>query len=196
MPVTSGIGVMTSRTWRPRSTSKAMSRLVTMPSSLPTASVTGTPLMRNFAHSASASCSVASGRTVIGSVTIPDSDRLTRSTWLAWSSMDRLRCSTPTPPCRAMAMAIRDSVTLSMAADSSGTFTRTFRETLDEVSTAFGSTSEAPGSSSTSSYVSPSMANFSGTPSTLSVMTPFQWSCPSADSHANGLPECLIPPCG
>ncbi len=35
LPVTSGIGVMTSRTWRPRSSSKAMSRLVTMPSSRP-----------------------------------------------------------------------------------------------------------------------------------------------------------------
>lgn len=58
-----------------------MSRLVTMPSSLPAGSVTGTPLMRNFAQSASASPSVASGCTVIGSLTIPDSDRLTRSTW-------------------------------------------------------------------------------------------------------------------
>lgn len=80
LPVTSGIGVMTSRTWRARSDSKAMSRLVTMPSSLPAGSVTGTPLMRNFAHSSSASRRVASGCTVIGSVTMPDSERLTRST--------------------------------------------------------------------------------------------------------------------
>ncbi len=97
-PVTSGIGVMTSRTWRERSDSKAMSRLVTMPSSLPAGSVTGTPLMRNLAQSASASPSVASGLTVIGSLTMPDSDRFTRSTWLTWSSTERLRCSTPTPP--------------------------------------------------------------------------------------------------
>ena len=128
-----------------------MSRLVTMPSSLPLPSVTGTPLMRNLAHSASASPSVASGCTVIGSVTMPDSERFTRSTWLTWSSMERLRCSTPTPPWRAMAMAMRASVTLSIAADSSGMLTRTLREMRDEVSTALGSTSDAPGSSSTSS---------------------------------------------
>ena len=94
--------------------------------------------MRNLAHSASASASVASGWTVIGSVTMPDSDRFTRSTWLAWSSMDRLRCSTPTPPWRAMAIAMRDSVTLSMAAESSGMLTRTLREMREEVSTSFG----------------------------------------------------------
>ncbi len=46
-------------------------------------------------------------------------------------------------------------------------FTRTFRETREEVSTWFGSTSDAPGSSRTSSYVSPSIANFSGTPAAL-----------------------------
>lgn len=128
-----------------------MSRLVTMPSSFLLPSVTGTPLMRNFAHSASASASVASGWIVMGSVTMPDSDRFTRSTWLAWSSMDRLRCSTPTPPWRAIAMAMRDSVTLSMAADSSGMFTRTFLETYEAVSIWSGAMSDAPGSSSTSS---------------------------------------------
>ncbi len=151
LPVTSGIGVMTSRTWRSRSVSKAMSRLVTMPRSLPSGVVTGTPLMRNLAQSASASARVASGCTVIGSVTMPDSERLTRSTWLTWSSTDRLRWSTPTPPRRAIAMAMRDSVTLSIAAESSGMLTRTLREMRDEVSTALGRTSEAPGSSSTSS---------------------------------------------
>ncbi len=98
LPVISGIGVMISRTRRLRSDSKAMSRLVTMPSSLPPSSAIGTPEMRNFAHSASASASVVSGPTVIGSVTMPDSERFTRSTWLAWSSTDRLRCRTPTPP--------------------------------------------------------------------------------------------------
>lgn len=151
LPVTSGIGVMTSRTWRERSDSKAMSRLVTMPSSFLLPSVTGTPLMRNLAHSASASPSVASGCTVIGSATMPDSERFTRSTWLAWSSMERLRCSTPTPPWRAMAMAMRDSVTLSIAAERSGMFTRTFLETYEAVSISSGAMSDEPGSSSTSS---------------------------------------------
>ncbi len=151
LPVTSGIGVMTSRTSRLRSVSKAMSRLVTMPSSLPEASVTGTPLMRKRPHSSSASRSVASGRMVIGSVTMPDSDRLTWSTWSAWSSIERLRCSTPTPPCRAMAIAMRASVTLSIAAEISGTFTFTLRETYEEVSMSCGAMSDSPGSSSTSS---------------------------------------------
>ena len=44
--VTSGIGVMTSRTSRDLSDSKRMSRLVTMPSSTPAPSTTGTPEMR------------------------------------------------------------------------------------------------------------------------------------------------------
>lgn len=151
LPVTSGMGVMTSRTWRERSVSKAMSRLVTMPSSLPPPSVTGTPEMRNLAQIASASVSVASGCTVIGSVTMPDSERFTRSTWLAWSSMERLRCRTPTPPWRAIAIAMRDSVTLSMAADSSGMLTRTFFEMCEAVSIWSGAMSDEPGSSSTSS---------------------------------------------
>ena len=58
---------------------------------------------------------------VTGSVTMPASDRLTRSTWWAWSSIERLRCRTPMPPSRAIAMAIRASVTVSIAAETSGT---------------------------------------------------------------------------
>ena len=44
--VTSGIGVITSVTPTPWSATKRMSRLVTMPSSTPSAPVTGTPEMR------------------------------------------------------------------------------------------------------------------------------------------------------
>ncbi len=149
--VTSGIGVMTSRTGRVRSTSKRMSRLVMMPSNRPSASVTGTPEIRNFAHSASASRSVASGRQVTGSVTIPASERLTISTWAAWSSIDRFRCSTPSPPSRAIEMAIRDSVTVSIALESSGTRSRMLRDSQVLVSASLGTRSEASGSSRTSS---------------------------------------------
>ena len=78
--------------------------------------------MWNLPHSLSRSASVTSGLTVSGSVIIPDSERLTTSTWAAWSSIDRLRCSTPIPPLRAMAMAISDSVTVSIAAEIAGTF--------------------------------------------------------------------------
>src|SRR5215212_3424034 len=58
---------------------------------------------------------------------MPASDRLTRSTWWAWSWIDRLRCSTPMPPSRAMAIAIRASVTVSIALDSSGMDNSTLR---------------------------------------------------------------------
>ena len=63
---------------------------------------------------------VSSGEQVTGLVTMPASDRFTRSTWSAWSSIERLRCSTPMPPWRAMAIAIRASVTVSIALDTSG----------------------------------------------------------------------------
>ena len=63
---------------------------------------------------------VASGPQVTGLVIMPASERLTMSTCCACSSTDRLRCSTPTPPWRAMATAILASVTVSMDADTSG----------------------------------------------------------------------------
>src|SRR3954447_13032984 len=107
---------------------------------------------------------VSSGEQVIGCVTMPASDRFTMSTCAAWSSTERLRCSTPTPPCRAIAIAIRASVTVSIALDSSGVCSRRLRDSRLEVSTSLGMTSEAAGCSSTSSKVSPSRANFAGRP--------------------------------
>src|ERR1700712_3761618 len=62
------------------------------------------------------------------------------------------------PPARAMAMAMRDSVTVSMAELTSGTFNRILRVSRLDVSAAAGTTSDAAGSSRTSSNVSPSMA--------------------------------------
>ena len=53
LAVISGDGVITSCTGRLWSISNRMSRLVMMPTSLPPASVTGTPEMRYFPHSAS-----------------------------------------------------------------------------------------------------------------------------------------------
>ena len=46
VPVTSGMGVMTSVTGRERSLSNLMSRLVTMPTRVPSSLVTGTPEIR------------------------------------------------------------------------------------------------------------------------------------------------------
>ena len=55
VPVTSGMGVMTSRTLRLRSSSKRISRFVTMPSKTPLSSTTGTPEIRYFAQRLSTS---------------------------------------------------------------------------------------------------------------------------------------------
>jgi len=59
---------------------------------------------------------------VTGSTIMPLSERFTLSISPAWSAMVRLRCTMPMPPCWAMAMAMRDSVTVSMAEEISGVF--------------------------------------------------------------------------
>ena len=63
------------------------------------------------------------------------------------------------PPWRAIAMASRASVTVSIAALTSGTASVMPRVNRVVVSTASGSTSDASGTSSTSSKVSPSVVN-------------------------------------
>ena len=55
------------------------------------------------------------------------------------------------PPCRAMAIAIRASVTVSIAADSSGAAIVIRRVSREEVSASLGMTSVCPGRSITSS---------------------------------------------
>ena len=107
--------------------------------------------MRYCAHSPSTSSIVASGVVVIGSVIIPDSLRLTRSTIAAWSAIDRFRWMIPMPPSRAIAIARRVSVTVSIAAEMSGVATVMRRVTRLEVSASLGMTSVCPGSSRTSS---------------------------------------------
>ena len=57
---------------------------------------------------------------VTGLTTMPDSNFLTWRTCSACSAGDRLRWMTPMPPAWAMAMASRDSVTVSIAADRIG----------------------------------------------------------------------------
>ena len=99
----------------------------------------------------SMSAMVASGPQVTGLVIMPASDRLTMSTCWACSSTDMFRCSTPTPPCRAMAMAMRASVTVSMAAETSGMRRVTFRLSRAEMSASPGRIAEWAGSSRTSS---------------------------------------------
>ncbi len=82
------------------------------------------------------------GGNVTGSVIIPDCERLTFWTSAAWSAIDMLRWITPIPPWRAMATAMRPSVTLSIAADTSGTASSMSRANVAEVSTASGRVSE------------------------------------------------------
>ena len=76
---------------------------------------------------------------------MPDSRRLTLSTCAAWSSIERLRCRTPRPPWRAIAIAMRDSVTVSIARESSGVATRMRRVRREDVSASLGMTSVWPG---------------------------------------------------
>src|SRR5689334_6649820 len=87
---------------------------------------------------------------------MPLSDRFTRSTSDACSSIARFLWMMPMPPCCAMAIASRDSVTVSIAALASGTASRIFRVSRVEMSTFVGTTSagECRGTSSTSSKVS------------------------------------------
>ena len=61
------------------------------------------------------------------------------------------------PPSRAIAMARRASVTVSMAADTSGTSRRMPSAMVVLVSTSAGTTSEAAGTRQTSSKVSPTV---------------------------------------
>ena len=130
---------------------------MTMPTSRPVPSTIGTPEIRNRFISAAASRSGRSGPSVMGFMIIPLSLRLTRSTSAAWRSIDMFLCITPMPPARAMAMAISDSVTVSMAAETSGMLRGMARvKRLARSRPARGCTVEWRGTSRTSSKVSAS----------------------------------------
>src|SRR6266849_1287647 len=73
--------------------------------------------------------------------------------------MDRLRCSTPAPPWRAMAPAILASVTVSIADETSGTPRARLRLSRPVMSASLGTIAECAGSSSTSSKVRAGGAN-------------------------------------
>ncbi len=84
---------------------------------------------------------------------MPLSDRFTRSTSDAWSSIERFLWITPMAPCCAMAMAISLSVTVSMAAESSGTLSVMCFVSRVLTSTCAGSTVEWRGTRRMSSKV-------------------------------------------
>jgi hypothetical protein len=124
-----------------------------IPTSCPSRFTIGTPEILNRFISATASRSVPSGESVIGLRIIPLSDRLTRSTSAAWRSIDMFLWITPIPPARAIAIAMSDSVTVSIAADAKGTLSEIPRVKRDVVATSFGWTSECLGVRRTSSNV-------------------------------------------
>ena len=64
---------------------------------------------------------------MIGSTTIPLSNRLTLRTSSAWSAGSRLRWITPIPPASAIAIASLASVTVSIAAEMIGRLSRIVR---------------------------------------------------------------------
>ena len=88
---------------------------------------------------------------------MPFSARLTMCTWRACSAIPMFLCMTPMPPSRAMAMAMDASVTVSIAAETTGMFRVMLREKRVSKLTSRGNTSEYAGTSSTSSKVRPSM---------------------------------------
>ena len=134
-----------------------MSRLVMMPTSLPSGSQMGTPEMRYLLISSSASPRVCSGLREKGLEMTPFSLRFTRSTMSACSAMVMFLWMMPMPPSRAMAMAMRDSVTVSMAEEIRGMFMRIFGVSQVATSIMPGVTLLSAGISSTSSKVSPSL---------------------------------------
>src|SRR5690554_7069234 len=96
---------------------------------------------------------VASASMVIGSLTTPDSNFLTLRTSLACCSMVMFLWMMPMPPSWAMAMARRASVTVSMAADTSGMLSSIPRVRCVLRHTSLGNTSEYPGTRRMSSKV-------------------------------------------
>ena len=94
---------------------------MTIPTSL-SSRRTGSPDILYLAIIFSTSATEWVSVTVIGSMIIPDSDFLTRSTSFACASMGMFLWMIPSPPSRAMAIAVRCSVTESIAALINGAF--------------------------------------------------------------------------
>jgi len=131
---------------------KRRSRPVTMPtSSLP--DTTGKPEKPSSCALRCSSLILVSGVTVTGSCTMAVSWRLTLRTSAACCSMLMFLWMMPMPPSCAIAMAKRASVTVSIAAETSGMFSSISRVRRVFRLTSFGRTSEYPGIRRTSSKV-------------------------------------------
>ena len=136
-----------------------------MPTSLPFR-VTGMPLISCCRISATARCTGASGSMVTGSTTIPLSYFFTLRTSSACCWTVRFLWMNPIPPSWAMEMAVRPSVTVSIAALTSGMLSRRLRVSCALTSTWRGSTSLSAGKRRTSSKVSAvgTLGSIIGTP--------------------------------
>ncbi len=110
--------------------------------------------MPRFSDSSSTCSTVCSGVMTTGSCTTPDSYRLTFDTSAACCSAVMFLWMTPIPPSCAMAMARRASVTVSMAADTSGRFRVMLRVKRVTREVSLGRTWEYAGTNNTSSKVS------------------------------------------
>ncbi len=121
---------------------------------------------------ASASAIFCSGWTVTGSAIMPLSYFFTAATSAAWRSTERLRWMKPRPPICAIAIAVRDSVTVSIGLETSGIRRRMLGVSIVATSQLEGSRSEACGSSNTSSKVSPSRSSEWGIRSLLMQKSP------------------------
>ena len=93
-------------------------------------------------------------------------------------------CSTPMPPARAIAMAISDSVTVSMAAETSGMLREIVRVKRLTVETSRGCTAEYRGTRSTSSNVRPGLGR-------MTVMG--AWAASARGVRPRCTTACLIP---
>ena len=134
-------GVITVETGASSFSSKRRSRCVTMPTTF-FPITTGMPEIPRERVSSSTWRIVMSGDTVIGSLITPLSNFLTRATSSACASIDMFLWMMPSPPSCAMVMASRASVTVSMAAESSGTLRRMRLVSWVERSTSRGRISE------------------------------------------------------
>ena len=131
------------------------SRDVTIPARLPSAPTTGNPATPRSSMIRSNSRSATSGRTVNGFSITVFSDRFTRATCSACFAIDRFRCTTPSPPSRASAIASSASVTVSIADEITGMFNLNPLASVVPMSVSLGSTSLSCGTSSTSSKLRP-----------------------------------------
>ena len=183
--VTSGMRVMTSRPGRWASVSNRMSRLVTMPSSTPRGvdhRHPGDPVVR------AQPLDVGERRVrakVTGLVIMPGLGPLDQVDLLRLLLDRQVAVQHAEPPWRAIAIAIRASVTVSIAADTSGIRNVTDRESRVVVSASPGPRSEYAGTSNTSSYVKPCGANLAG--SGAKVMGIIRWVAMSGQVSDYGL---------